>query len=268
MGSHFSSTLVRVSLQVACVSCLLAAAAAKDQPVQTVNWPESGAPILRFTFGKFKEIGTFHSEREYVVDTTAENLWSKPIADAVFSLYLYDKNKTRIGEGYISLRNVGRSQTVKFQASISATGVPASISLAAKSLPTELGALAPMKKVFITINSVPQGATVVVDGTDLGTTPKIADLAVGKHTLVFSKEGFNTGTFPMEIAQDDTSGGSVSYELGSSAHDTVELRDGTVLNGDLLSVDATEVTVRVGGAAQHFDRNQIKRILLVERDHP
>jgi hypothetical protein len=49
-------------------------------------------------------------------------------------------------------------------------------------------------------------------------------------------------------------------------HDTVELRDGSVLNGDLESVSATEVVVRVGGSMQRLNRNQVKRILLVERD--
>lgn len=241
-------------------------AAAKEPPAQIVTWPESGTAVLRFTFSKLKGIGGVGSQRTYVTDTTAENLWTKTIPDAAFSLYLFDKNKTRIGEGYITLTNVGAGQTVKFQTTIAASGVPVSISLAVRSLPAELGPLAPPKKVSITVNSVPQGATVVADGVELGTTPKIAQLTVGKHSLVFSKEGFNTGTFPLEIGSDDASGGSVSYELGASAHDTIELRDGTVLNGDLLSVDATQVTVRVGGAAQHFDRNQIKRILLVERD--
>ena len=106
-----------------------------------------------------------------------------------------------------------------------------------------------------------------MDGTEVGETPKIVQLTVGKHKIEFSREGFNAGTFPVEIAPDDASGGSVSYELGTSAHDTIELRDGSVLNGDLLSVLPTDVTVRVGGASQRFDRNQVKRILLVERDH-
>jgi len=70
----------------------------------------------------------------------------------------------------------------------------------------------------------------------------------------------------MEIGPDDTSGGSVSYELGASAHDTVELRDGTVLNGDVESVSAPEVVVRVGGKDQGYNRNLVKKIMLVERE--
>src|SRR5438034_153145 len=76
---------------------------AKDQPGQVVMWPDSGTPVLRFTFGRFKEIGGVASQHTYVSDTTAENLWGKNISDATFSLYLFDKNKTRVGEGYITL---------------------------------------------------------------------------------------------------------------------------------------------------------------------
>ena len=90
----------------------------------------------------------------------------------------------------------------------------------------------------------------------------------GKHTLEFSKEGFNTGNFPLDLGPDEPSGGSVSYELGTSAHDTVELRDGSVLVGDVESMSATEMVIRIGGAMQHLNRNQVKRILLVERDMP
>src|SRR5713226_3329526 len=138
-------------------------------------------------------------DEKLVTDTTAENLWAKPIADATFSLYLYDTNKVRIGEGYITLSNVGSGQTIRFQTTIGASGSPVSISLAARSLPPELGPMAPAKKVSLTINSVPQGATFKVDGTEVGETPKIVQLTVGKHKIEFSKEGFNAGTFPVEI---------------------------------------------------------------------
>ena len=104
-----------------------------------------------------------------------------------------------------------------------------------------------------------------MDGKAAGTTPKLIDVANGKHVLGFEKEGFNPGKFPLEITSHDASGGSVSYELGSAAHDTIELRDGSVLTGDLVSVSGMQVEVRIGGNAQSFDRNQVKRILLTER---
>ena len=117
----------------------------------------------------------------------------------------------------------------------------------------------------MTVNSVPQGAALSVDGKAAGTTPKIVEITVGKHLLEFAKEGFNPGKFPLEITTRDASGGSVSYELGSAAHDTIELRDGSVLEGDLVSVSGMEVQVRIGGNTQNFDRNQVKRILLTQR---
>ena len=142
------------------------------------------------------------------------------------------------------------------------------LKLVPQTLPTELRAQAPPRSISITVNSVPQGASLKVDGEDSGITPKIVRMTPGKHVLEFSKEGFNTGKFPLEIGPDDASGGSVSYELGTLAHDTVELRDGSVLVCDVESMSATEVVLRVGGALQHMDRNKIKRMLLVERDPP
>lgn len=93
-------------------------------------------------------------------------------------------------------------------------------------------------------------------------------VAVGKHLLEFSKEGFNPGKFPFEIGPDDASGGSVSFELGTSAHDTIELRDGTVLSGDVVSISGMDVVIKVGGTDQRIDRNLVKRILFVQRQSP
>jgi hypothetical protein len=116
------------------------------------------------------------------------------------------------------------------------------------------------------VNTVPQGAIAKLDGVEVGTTPKMVPVSVGKHLLEFSKEGFNPGKFPFEMGPDDASGGSVSFELGTSAHDTIELRDGSVITGDLVSVSGMEVVVKVGGTNQNLNRNQVKRILLVERE--
>ena len=198
-------------------------------------------------------------ERNYATDIVAENLSGKTIGTATFALYVFDKNKARIGEGSIYLTNVSAGQTVKFQITLAASGTPASLTI---------GASNTSRTVSITVNSVPQGALFSLDGKEVGTTPKIVDVGIGNHVLNFSKEGFNTGKFPLEITSRDVSGGSVSYELGSAAHDTIELRDGSVLAGDLVSVNGMQVVVRIGGNVQNFDRNQVKRILLTERDRP
>jgi len=249
----------------ALILLLVLAAYAKDPPAQIVVWPDTGTPVLRFTFGKFKEVGSVGSERSYVTETTAENLWTKPITSAGFSLYLYDKSKTRIAEATINVSNVAPGETVKFQTTIASSGPPASLSVVARYVPKELGPVAPLRLISITVNTVPQGAAAKLDGVDVGTTPKIVQVPVGKHMLEFSKEGFNPGKFPFEMGTDDASGGSVSFELGTSAHDTIELRDGSILTGDLVSVSGMEVVIKVGGSNQSLNRNQIKRILFVQR---
>lgn len=245
-------------------ACLIAYA--KDPPAQVITWPENGTPVFRFTFGKFKEVGSLGSERSYVTETTAENLWSKPIGNANFALYLYDKNKVRIAEATMNVSNVAPGETVKFQTTIASSGPPASLSVVARYLPKELAPLAPPRTVSITVNTIPQGATAKVDGVEVGTTPKIVQVAVGKHLLEFTREGFNPGRFPFEIGPDDASGGSVSFELGTSAHDTIELRDGSVLTGDVVSVSGMEIVIKIGGSDQRLNRNQVKRILFVERE--
>ena len=241
-----------------CLLLITLSAFGKDAPQQVIAWPLSGTPVLRFSFSKFKELGSLGNERNYVTDTTVENLSSKPIPNGVFSIYLFDKNKIRIGDGSISVTNVGPGQSVKFQTMIQATGTPVSISLFESSQPP--------RTISMTVNSVPQGALLKVDGKEVGTTPKLIDVGIGKHLLSFSKEGFNAGTFPLEIGPHDVSGGSTSYELGTSAFDTVELRDGSLLNGDLVSISGMDIEMRVAGSLQHIDRNKVKRIMLVVRD--
>jgi hypothetical protein len=140
--------------------------------------------------------------------------------------------------------------------------------LAPITLPSELQSYLPPKTISLTVNSVPQGADVKVDGVEAGRTPKIVQVAPDKHILEFTKEGFSTGHYPLEITPQDVSGGSVSYELGTSAHDTVELRDGSILSGDVESMSTTEVVVRIGGSLQHLSRTQVKRIALIQRDTP
>lgn len=252
-------------IPLACFA-LSTASWARDVPAQVINWPPGGSTVVRISLGKFKEVSSISSQKNYIIETTADNLWSKKISHIGFNLYIYDKNRVRIGDGWITLDNVAPGQTVKFETTVHTIGVPATFELQPNSLPAELQPLAPPRKVTITVNSVPQGAALSVDGQAAGVTPKLVQLPVGKHSLEFSKEGFNAGKFPLEIGPDDASGGSVSYELGSSAHDTFELRDGTVLTGDLISVSGMQLTVRVGGEMQVLDRNKVKRILLTERD--
>jgi hypothetical protein len=54
-------------------------------------------------------------------------------------------------------------------------------------------------------------------------------------------------------------------ELGGLSRDTLQMRDGSTVTGDLLSVSATEVKILVAGKEQIYFRNQVKSIFLVER---
>jgi len=56
---------------------LLAAASAKEPSAQVMVWPPSGPPVVRFSFGKFKETSAGGKQHNYTTDVTAENLWKK-----------------------------------------------------------------------------------------------------------------------------------------------------------------------------------------------
>ena len=111
LGLHFyakqSSVIKLRGILVALLSCFLSLTlSAREPPAQVVVWPASGPTILRFSFGKFKELSSIGNLHNYIIDTSAENHWDKRISDATFSLYLFDKNKARIGEEWITLSNV------------------------------------------------------------------------------------------------------------------------------------------------------------------
>ena len=113
---------------------------AKDQPFQVISWPDADKPVVRFTFSKFKEIGSATGKAHtYMADVTADNLSDKTISGVSLLLYVFDKSKARIGEGYIGLTNVPAGETVKFQVTISASGAPNSLAVEAP----EASALAP-----------------------------------------------------------------------------------------------------------------------------
>ena len=233
---------------------------AKDVPLQTIDWPSTGTPVVRFTFGRFKSLPEMGNLHAYVMDTAAENLSQRRIPSARFNVYLFDKNKARVGQDVIAIQNVGPGEVVKFETTVTTSGQPVSVTL------EEITAAA--KSVSITVNTTPQGANLAVDGTDVGVTPRMIKVGPGHHTLTFAKEGLATGTFPLDISENDLSGGSLSFELGALSFDTIELRDGTVLNGDLISISGMDAEIRVGGAIQHIDRNKIKRVMLTQRDIP
>jgi len=120
--------------------------AAKEAPTQVINWPDTGSPVVRVTLGKFKEISFVVGRHNYVVDAMAENLWSRKISHLGFNLYLFDKNKVRIGDGWITLDNIVPGQAIKFQTTVHPLGTPVSVELAANFVPPRVAAACPAEE--------------------------------------------------------------------------------------------------------------------------
>jgi hypothetical protein len=243
--------------------CLIAflvslSALAKNEPPIVMLWPPE-KPAIKLTFDKLRSQGSYVGQNTYVSDVTVQNLTEKQIPRAFFTVYFLDKNKVRIGQGTLQVADLDAGQSAKMQFQFSSVGVPASVTLSAKS--DMLGA----KTIPLRIISVPPGAKLMVDGQESGTTPVMVRLTVGSHQLDLTKDGYAPGGTPLDVTADELPGGSITVELGGLSRDTVELRDGTLLLGDIISLSMTEVVVRVDGKDQSLPRNRVKRILLVER---
>jgi hypothetical protein len=237
--------------------------AAKDNEL-TLVWPPSGPTNLKLAFGKFRETSSYGGQRDYASDVTVQNVSGKNITFASFTVYILDKAGVRIGDTVLQVKDLGPGQQVKEPLQFHTTGQPASVNLVARN--DASGIPLSLKTIPMKIISVPDGAKLKIDGQEAGVTPYLARLRPGSHILEFSKEGYAAGSTPLEIAPDELPGGSITFELGGLSRDTVELRDGTVLLGDVLSMSMTEVKVRVAGQDQTYDRNRVKKIMLVERE--
>jgi hypothetical protein len=244
-------------LVVLCTTALLA----KNEPGIVMMWP-ADKPALKLTFEKFRQMGTYAGQNTYISEVTVQNLTDKQIPRASFTVYFTDKNKVRIGEGLLWVSELEAGQAAKIQFQFNSVGVPSGLTLSAKK-----DMLAPpgAKTIPLRIISVPAGAKLKVDGQESGITPVMVRLTVGTHQLDLTKEGYAPGNTPLEVTPDELPGGGITVELGGLSRDTVELRDGSVILGDVISMSMTQVVVRVEGNDQTIDRNQVKKIMLVER---
>lgn len=240
--------------------CLLASISFAKDATLTLLWPQD-KPAIKFVFGKFQQAGSFAGQTTYVCDVVIENLTDKVVPRASFTVYGNDKNNVRIADGFLTVSDLNPQQQVKVRFQFNSVGVPASLMITAKKDMLTPGA----RTIPLRVLSVPPGAKLRVDGQEAGTTPVIVKLTVGSHTLDLLKEGYAAGSTPLEITPDELPGGSITVELGGLSRDTVELRDGTVLLGDVLSMSMTSVLVSVAGKEQTLDRNQVKKMMLVER---
>jgi len=245
---------VRAHIQLLLLLLWACSSTAQTNSAITALWPSSDKPTLKLTFGKFRQSGVVNGQEIFVCDVTAQNVSDQGVTRSVFTVYLSDKNGVRIGRARLQFPEIPRRRTQKAQMQFSASGTPAGVTLLA-------GKAIPLK-----VMSRPPGANFKVDGEDAGVTPKMVDFTIGSHTLEFTKEGYAPGNTPLEVTSDELPGGSITVELGGLSRDTVELRDGTVVLGDVIFVSMVQVTVRVDGKDQTYDRNMVKKIMLVERE--
>ena len=241
--------------------CLITTALfAKDATV-TLVWPQD-KPAIKLTFGKFQQIGSLAGQNTYVCDVLVENLTDRLVPHATFTIYGNDKNNVRVGDGMLFVSDLNPQQQAKVRLQFNSVGAPVSLTISARK-----DMLAPpgVKTIPLRVISVPPGAKLKVDGQDAGVTPVMVKLTVGEHTLEAVKEGYAPGNTPLEVTPDELPGGSITIELGGLSRDTVELRDGTTLLGDVHSMSMTSVVISVDGKERALDRNQVKKMILVER---
>jgi hypothetical protein len=239
-----------------CILLLLFLATTSFAADTILTWPASGQDaMLRFTLGKLRQVSSVSGQNDYLGEALAENLSTKAIPSASFYLYLLDKNGKRVGEGYLEVSNLAGGQQAKIPVSVHAMGSFARMELQPQHLPSD----EPMK-VKMSVTSVPSGASIKIDSQDSGLTPQALPIAPGKHVLEFSKEGYATASTPLDIAA-NAMPGSVNLELAPLALDTVVLRDGTVLSGNLTSVTATGVAINVKGKPTKVDRGRVARVI-------
>lgn len=221
-----------------------------------LTWPPKGKDaILRFTIGKLRSVSSASGQSDYLGEALAENVSAKTIPSASFYLYLLDKNGNRVGEGYLEVTNLASGQRAKVPVSVHAMGSYAAMELAAQHLPSD----EPMK-IKTNISSKPSGASLKLDAQDSGVTPEVLPIVPGKHVLEFSKEGYAPASTALEIVE-NAMPGSVEIELSPLIVDTVILRDGTVLLGNVVSMTSASVDFTLKGRSTKLDRGWIARIV-------
>jgi PEGA domain len=254
-GGMLLLTAMRTLLSwcVLLLAVLVTQLTAQSSPPVSVPWPDGDKPMLKLVFAGFARVGLVNGAGIYSSDVTAQNLSEQSMPRSVFTVNILDANGVKIGKARLQLDAIPPYRTGKSQVQFSAVGTPANATLiAGKTIP-------------LSVKSVPPGARFSVDGDDAGVTPKMYDFTIGSHTVEFHKEGYAPGRTQLDVGADDLPGGSISLELGGLSQDTVELRDGTAITGDLISMTLHEAVLQSDGKVKTLDRNQIKTIFLVER---
>ena len=141
-----------------------------------MQWPPE-KPALKLSFEKCRQQSSYAGQNVYLADVTVENLTETQIPRANFTVYFFDKNKVRIGQGMLTVADLDAGQSAKMQFQFNSVGIPVSLTLSA---PSE-------KSIPVRILSVPSGALLKVDGKDSGITPVMIRVTVGTHQLELTK---------------------------------------------------------------------------------
>jgi len=234
--------------------CFLTLAFAADT---VLTYPANGKDaMVRFTIGKLRQVNSNAGQTDYLGEATAENVSSKTIPSASFYLYLLDKNGKRVGEGYLEITNLAAGQKAKIPVTAHAMSAFASMELQPQHLPSDEAA-----KVKMHINSKPAGASVKVDSQESGVTPAVVPIPLGKHTVELSKEGYATASTPVD-ATDPAMPAGIDVELIPLTTDTIVLRDGTVLMGNVTSMTESSLSITAKGKSTRVSRSKVARIVL------
>jgi hypothetical protein len=235
---------------------------AKDEPAMVMLWPSQENASLKLSFGRFRNVASYEGKMTLVSDVIIQNLSSKVMPQASLSVFLLDKDRVRIGNGLLVVNDLNPGESAKVLFQCDSVGVPATLSIGAKNnggVPTSF------KTIPLQVISTPAGASLKVDGKDAGVTPTTVNLTVGNHNLELARDGYGPTATPVDVAADDLPNGSVKITLAGLANDVVNLRDGSSLTGDVMSMDLDSIVIRVDGKDQKIDRNQVNKIFLVER---
>lgn len=263
----------RVFLSVLVLTSLCHFVLAKDKDKDQANsslviyWPVQDNAILKLTFSRFQNLASYEGQTTWASNVIVQNVSPKAIPKASFSVALLNKDHVRVGSGTLAIDDLNAGQSAAQQFLCESIGFPTSLTISAR---IKDGAPVSSRMVPMTVISVPAGASLKVDGKDAGQTPTNISVGVGTHQLELEKEGFALATAPLEVAPDEAPGGSISITLGGLTDDTLELRDGSIITGAIVSVTMESVVIQVNGQQQTLDRNKVKKMFLVERivTHP
>src|ERR1019366_3537459 len=156
-GGVYSMAFMRYVVLIFALCLALTGLLQAKDALPPVGWPDN-SPLLQFTVSKMNHVGGYQGQQSYSMELAVTNVSGKRISQASFVFYLFDKQKVRVGQGYIDLANVSPNETVKMQVNAVAMGTPASFTITPQHLPAELAGAAPPKTIPVTVYSVPSGA--------------------------------------------------------------------------------------------------------------